>query len=76
MQAAENRTVAFSLSRSIIKNATAQFFRLLQFFKGTSERTAASVFGCPQNGREGMGLYPKSAARQESSGGKTRTRQA
>ena len=33
-------------------------------------RTAASVFGCPQNGREGMGLYPKSAARQESSGEK------
>lgn len=40
MQAVENRTVAFSLPRPIIKNATAQFSRLLQFFKGAPLRGA------------------------------------
>ena len=35
MQATEKRTVAFSLPRPNIKNATAQFLRLLHRFKGT-----------------------------------------
>ena len=46
MQAVENRTVAFSLPRPIIKNATAQFIRLLQFFKGALRRAALFFSHC------------------------------
>ena len=55
MQAVENRTVAFSLPRPIIKNATAQFSRLLQFFKGAPLRGA--FFRACMRGDRVQGIY-------------------
>ena len=63
MQATENRTVAFSLPRPIIKNATARFIRLLQFFKGSPIRTASYIFRRRKDGTE----RPKANGRKSSS---------
>lgn len=50
MQATENRTITFSLLRTIYKNITGRSLNLLHFFKGTPIGTAVDLFFTSGNG--------------------------